>query len=62
LEGYKQFFSKINIPVLYATSAEERESGRATSAAQQREGESGCDVGNERRVERESVERERVEK
>jgi hypothetical protein len=31
----------------------ERESGRATLAAQQREGESGCDVGSERRAERE---------
>jgi len=30
-----------------------RESGRATFAAQQREGESGCNVSSERRAERE---------
>jgi hypothetical protein len=42
----------------------ERESDRAMSGAQQRIeiGESGYNVGNERRAKRESVERERVEK
>jgi hypothetical protein len=40
----------------------ERESDRATLVVQQREEESGCDVGSERRAERESVEWERVKK